>query len=165
MSVAIRGRFNDVGEYATFNDGSGCKVQKSKAKECDINRIVAKYKKTGILGDPAHTRKPVFADCTLVGDYHAMQNVVKDADRAFMSLPPAVRSRFGNDPARAYDFVSKTENTEEAVKLGLLPKSALPKVVADPNDPEKVVVKEGDKSPAQASDPQPEKVKDEKPAQ
>ena len=94
------GRNSSVGKFATINDGSGCKVQKSKAKDCDINAIMRKYKRTGILGDPCHTRKPFFADVVLKGDYHVMQNVVKDADRAFMSLPPAVRSKFGNDPAR-----------------------------------------------------------------
>lgn len=155
MCAFISGRFNEVGKYATINNGVGCKVQKSKAKDCDINRIVAKYKRTGVLGDPAHTKKPFFADCRLVGDYHVMQNVVANADRAFYSLPAVVRAKFGNNPAKAYDFVSKDENTEEAVKLGMLPKSALPKRVSDPNDPTKGIDVPGPKSPAQESDPQP----------
>lgn len=156
MSPTIpAGRTREVTSHATMNDGKGCKTQQSKKKECDINRIVAKYKKSGVLGDPAHTRQPVFADCTLIGDYHAMQNVVKTADRHFMSLPPALRARFNNDPARAYDFVSKPENKEEAVKLGLLPETVLDKTVPDPVDPiNKGVVEPGDKVPAQDSDPQ-----------
>lgn len=150
----MQGRFNNVGKYATFNDGMGSKVQKHKKKDCDINNIISKYRKTGVLGDPVHTKTPIFCDCRLKGNYHEMQNIVKNADRAFMSLPPALRAKFENDPARAFDFVSKPENTEEAVKLGLLPKSALSKKVGDPNDSTKSVDKQGEKVPAQESDSQ-----------
>jgi hypothetical protein len=159
QTVMPAGRLRPVSKFATINDGSGCKTQKSKAKDCDINRIVAKYRKTGILGDPAHTRKPFFADVVLKGNYHAMQNMLTAADRAFMSLPAALRARFGNNPAAAYDFISKAENTKAAVEMGLLPKSAIKSVKSndDPSNPNKTKkVPNPDAAPALNSDPQPE---------
>lgn len=154
--VTTPGRFNQVGQYA-LNTGEGnCKVQQHKKKQCDINKIIAKYKKTGVLGDPSHKRKPIFADCTLYGDYHAMLNTVTNANRAFMSLPADLRKKFNHDPAQAYDFVSKPENLKEACDLGLLPESCRPKVVTDPLDPTKTVEQPGETKPAQNSDAQPQ---------
>lgn len=139
VQIVKSGRYCNVGKFALIcNDAS--KAQQHKKKECDINRIMDKYAKTGILGNPydmKNARKPIFADFTMQGDYHAMLNTITNANKAFMSLPPQLRQKFENDPKKAMDFVSDRANTMEAVRLGLVPKSVLPRLVVDPVDPAK----------------------------
>lgn len=86
--------------------------------ECDINRIWAKYMKTGVL-DHVKSIEGVFGDFTDAKDYQESLNAINAAGEAFMSLPSDVRTRFENDPARLMDFLSDSSNLDEAVKLGL----------------------------------------------
>lgn len=135
------GRCNSVGKYALKFTKSNTKVQQHKKEETDINNIVKKYHKTGVIGNPLDStpRKPMFGDFSIQGSYHEMLNTIKSADNAFLSLSANVRKRFENDPQKALEFVAKRENTMEAVKLGLLDKSALPMLMEDPNDIDKRV--------------------------
>ena len=50
------------------------------------------------------------------------------AQQSFDSIPSEIRDRFNNDPKLLIDFLSKEENMEEAVKLGL---RAYPEQVPD----------------------------------
>lgn len=94
--------------------------------ECDINRIVRRFIKTGQI--PRGRPGAAFGDFTGVGDFQAMQNKVLAARVAFMQLPAAVRARFGNDPAQLIEFLGDKANQAEAVRLGLAEK---PEVVPD----------------------------------
>lgn len=137
----LKARYRKPGKTAIYT-GKVCRTQLHKKKECDINYIMDKYAKTGILGNPydmANARKPIFGDFSMEGDYHAMLNTITSANRAFLSLPPRLRQKFDNDPAKALEFVSKRENILEAVKEGILDKKALPKLVRDIVDPSKLI--------------------------
>lgn len=95
-------------------------TKQSFKDESDVNKIVAKYKKTG---DPSLLMKRtshVYADVSDVPSYQDALEVVRQAEETFMALPSAVRSRFNNNPAELLDFISKKENIEEGIKLGLL---------------------------------------------
>lgn len=108
------------------------RTHQSFAKECDINNIMSKYRKTGYFVDAAKPnphRLPNFGDFSGVGDFQSVMNTVVEAQNAFMRLPAAVRSRFSNNVADAVVFVSDPVNLEESVKLGLLPADA-PEYVA-----------------------------------
>ena len=48
---------------------------------------------------------------------------IEQAQQGFEQLPSAVRARFKNDPMELVAFVGDNRNAEEAVKLGLLPRS------------------------------------------
>jgi len=111
---------------------SRCK--KSFQSECDINRIVARARKTGYLIDPAiiSDRQAVFMDCSKV-DFMDMLNRVNVAQRAFDALPSDVRSKFDNDVAKLLDFVADPANEAVAIDLGLLPKKVVP--VEEPAQP------------------------------
>ena len=68
-------------------------------KECDINNIMANWKRTGVISHGTHI-PPKFEDLTAVpGDYHTSMNEILAADELFMALPSAVRKKFGNDPS------------------------------------------------------------------
>lgn len=86
----------------------------------DINKIMARYEKTGVLLDGTGIlRQPNFGDFSELKDYHTMLSVVRNAERVFATLPANVRIRFKNDPQELIDFLKDDKNTAEAVKLGL----------------------------------------------
>lgn len=91
----------------------GCKEQ------CDINNIIAKYKKTGVL-PVGRNSMPQFGDFTDVQEYQDSMNKLISANDAFMQLPSGIRKRFGNDPALLIEFCADSKNYDEALKLGLV---------------------------------------------
>lgn len=103
--------------------GPGKTLQSFK-NECDINRIMKRYQQTGVI-DHINRAQPRFGDIE-VYDFQESMNIVLEAEARFAALPSEVRDRFGNDPARLLDFVSKPENAQEAVKLGLLDAPPMP---------------------------------------
>lgn len=101
----------------TFFTGAGRTKQSFKA-ECDINTIIDRYLKTGVL-EYANKNEPRYGDVTGIEYQDAMQKVAA-AKTLFNELPAGVRDRFDNEPALFLDFVQDDANREEAEKLGLL---------------------------------------------
>lgn len=104
-------------------------VQPSQAIQSEkegttIDYYLRKYASTGVLGDPESAMNMQFGDFTDAPDFETAQNRVVQASLYFDNLPAKLRDRFGNDVREMMAFLSKEENHEEAVKLGLL--EALP---------------------------------------
>lgn len=99
-------------------------TQQQFKDEADINNIMARYQKTGVLVDPLTqtTRKPMFDDFSELGDFRDHQQAVIDAQEMFMQLPSRLRARFQNDPAELLQWLSNPANKEEAMELGLMTK-------------------------------------------
>lgn len=96
------------------------RTRQSEANAADINQIMQKYVRTGII--PVSDRQGFFADVSQMGDYRtAMDNVMK-ADKFFMQLPAEVRAKFDNDPAKFLDVCADESRRDELVELGLLEK-------------------------------------------
>lgn len=93
-------------------------TRQSEAGATDINKIMAKYEKTGVL--PHTNRQQFFADVSTMGDYRTALDNIRTADEAFMELPAQLRARFENDAAIFLDFCSDPTNREEMVNLGLI---------------------------------------------
>lgn len=89
----------------------------SEAENCDINVIVDRFEKTGIL--PSMTSTPVYGDFSTVVSFQDAQNAVIAAQSAFMSLPAKIRKEFDNDPAKFLDFVDDPANADKLVEMGL----------------------------------------------
>lgn len=108
-----------VSPAVSFSDPS--MADRSQQQDCDINRIMERYRETGVLVDPLHpaTAKPMFGDFTDLPDYQACLDAVIAADEAFGALPSSVRTRFENNPQKLIDFLNDESNFDEAVKLGL----------------------------------------------
>jgi phage internal scaffolding protein len=85
--------------------------------ECDINRIMMQYGKTGELPQIAGA---VFGDFQSTQTYHDMQNTLIEAQSAFKTLPAGIRAEFNNDPAQVIDFLNDPANREKAIELGLV---------------------------------------------
>lgn len=86
--------------------------------ECNINRIMDRYQKTGLL-DHVQQYAGKYGDFAGVQDYQSSVNQVLEAQEAFMTLPSSVRKRFDNDPGAFLEFVMDASNLEEMVSLGL----------------------------------------------
>jgi len=116
----IRTAFNKAPRAARIPAGESAAQQNFK-NDADINTIVSRYRKTGILGNPNATRRPQFGDYTSI-DFLEMRNQIASMDQMFASLPARLRSRFQNDPYQLIRWMEDSNNKEEAEKLGLLPK-------------------------------------------
>lgn len=100
-----------------FFTGEGRTKQSFKA-ECDINTIIDRYLKTGVM-EFTQKNEPRYGDVTGLDYQNAMQ-IVAGAKSLFNELPAHVRDRFDNEPALFLDFVQDPANTDEARELGLL---------------------------------------------
>lgn len=98
------------------------RTQQHFKKETNINSILKKYKKSGLLTDPLikPTVYPQFGDFTDVVDFQTMKNKMIQVQNYFNSLPVEIRNKFGNDPHNLMEFMNNDENKEEAIKLGLI---------------------------------------------
>lgn len=103
-----------------FPEDEKRRTKSSMKDECDVNVIVRRYLKTGVVSHVSG-RAPQFADVSGVGDWKSAMDEIAGARQWFEHLPSEVRNRFRNDPAQCLDFLADDENREEAVKLGLLP--------------------------------------------
>lgn len=92
-------------------------VKQSFKEECDINRIMSKYHKTGVISWLAK-HEGQYADVTGF-DFLDSMNTIAKANEMFADLPSKVRGRFGNDPARFLEFMHDPDSLEESYKLGL----------------------------------------------
>lgn len=94
------------------------------AEECDINNIMERYEKTGVL--PEATRQLLYGDFSDVGSFQEAQDIVLLGRAQFDALPARVRDRFGNDPAKFLAFCEDESNRDEMITLGLIDKPEAP---------------------------------------
>lgn len=89
------------------------------ADECDINKIMARYKRTGVLPEFAQKAAARFGDFSQVPTFTEMQEKIIAANELFLALPAAVRKQFDNDPGQFIAASESQEGRELLVKLGL----------------------------------------------
>ena len=135
-SPFLRTPYNYDLDAASNESGLHCEdatlTQQHFKDECDIKNILRQFTLTGVL--PGAPLSPRYGDFTGIGDYHSALNQVIAAENEFMALPAQIRSRFDNDPAKLIDFLEKSENKEEAIKLGLVNPVVLPQVAEEPQE-------------------------------
>mgnify|MGYP000064304778 CR=1 FL=1 len=95
-------------------------TQQSMAAETDINRIMKRYEKTGLL-EHVNNYQGDYGDFTAAVDYHTALNQVMAARDMFMSLPASIRGEFANDPGLFLDFVEDPANRAKMEEMGLVP--------------------------------------------
>lgn len=118
--MRIRKQFNDgycSRDYSTQLE-SGCITQQNLKDKCDVNKIISRYVKTGVM-DHIKENKPFYGD--VVGfDYRDAQDKVLRAQSAFNALPANVRKLMDNDPAKFVEWMSSTDDLELKQELGLV---------------------------------------------
>lgn len=96
------------------------------AAECDINTLMARYERTGVL--PLRSGEPQYLDLTeMPPDLMSALAVMDAAERSFMDLPATVRREFDNDPVKFVEYASDRANIDQMREWGL----AAPAPVAD----------------------------------
>lgn len=114
----------DYQSVCSYVDESGESfVQQSDYDRSDINLIVERFIKTGILESVKQTNG-FYGDFSEITDYHSALQMVQHAEESFMTLPATLRARFDNDPGAFLDFVSNPANEQEMAELGLLNEEA-----------------------------------------
>lgn len=93
------------------------KTKQAFKDECDINNILRKFQKTGLL-EHAREHKGQYGDFAEV-DFHQAMNTVRAAEAMFLSVPANIRKKFNNDPGEFLQFVNNEKNREEMYELGL----------------------------------------------
>lgn len=101
-------------------------------KSCNINSIMAKYQKTGLI-DHINTHQGKYGDVS-GADFKAAQDLVAEQKSIFYELPAHVRAEFDNDPTEYLDLVMTDEGVEQLAAI-LNPKPDDPD--PDENDPPK----------------------------
>lgn len=129
MGEKVSERGNGSRRVVQVCDGPS-RTEQHHANEVDINKIVSRYQKTGVM--PLRDGRPSYGDFAGISDYHSACEAVREAERGFMTLPPDLRKRFKNDPGELVAFLADEGNRDEAVELGLVKRveSDEPPVVA-----------------------------------
>ena len=116
--IIVSRRANGTKRVVTIN-AHDSRAQQQFKKDCDVNLIIAKFKKTGTVTHVRNAAAGVYADMTDAPSYQEALQTVINAERAFEEVPAKIRERFNHDPALMMEFLSQKENDEEAIKLGL----------------------------------------------
>lgn len=107
----------------TFNTGSETLVKQAHKAECDINNILAQYKRTGIITHVRNTGVR-YEDLPDEIDFQTALHIVRDAEEAFLALPASVRERFQNDPAQLLAALHDPARESDLADVGIITKAA-----------------------------------------
>lgn len=129
MNVVYKRDVGRNGVKLMFHDECGEPLEEVKTKqefleECDINNIIARYRKTGVLPN-------TFGDIGSYGDFSEVtcfQDAmikIQDAEDMFMSLPAGIRSKFDNDPGKFLEFADNPENQDKLVEMGIISRESV----------------------------------------
>jgi len=129
--------------HQTVIEGKSMTKQSMK-DECDINNIVKKYDRTGVLTH-VNTYEAQYGEVSAQDFLEAML-IVKEAENMFQSLPSEVRSRFDGDPAKFLEFMDNPDNIDEMVELGLAE-------YQEQDEPVEVIIREPEPSSKPAETP------------
>lgn len=113
-------------------------------KDCDINRILGQFRKTGTI---AHLAKyqGQYGEFTEM-DFTEAMLFIKDTEEMFYSIPANIRAKFDNDPAKFVDFATDENNIAQMREWGLAPAQRVSeRVTPDSRPPETA----GEAEPAQ----------------
>lgn len=117
-----------------------CTREEGKTKQefqpdTDINKIIARYKRTGVLPSTGRDALAQYGDVSQVPDFQAMHDKVMAANEAFNTLPAKLRKEYGNDAGQFLAALQGPEGDKLAIELGLKDEPVIDKSGGD--DPPK----------------------------
>lgn len=115
-----------IGKYSekvkqVLTDFEPTRTKQSQKDECDINNILKKYKRTGVISAKIK-ENPLYGDYSTVTDFRDSVEIILKAQNQFDALPSHIRERFANSPEKFLVFCHDEKNVDEMVKLGLATK-------------------------------------------
>ena len=93
-------------------------AKQSFKNECDINQLMRKYQKTGVI-EHLNTHQGDYGNFIGFEDYQISLNRILEAEDAFSTIPSEIRNKFSNDPAKFLEFVQNPANLAEMQEMGL----------------------------------------------
>lgn len=87
-------------------------------EECDINRIVEQFTRTGIVTHVAQ-KEGQYGDAPSF-TYHESMNALLEAGAAWEAVPQEIRDHCANDPQELLNIIEDPARVNEARSLGLL---------------------------------------------
>ncbi len=94
-------------------------TKQSMKDETDINFILRKYAKTGLITHTAKHKGDYGEFDTF--DFQEAMNFIIDAQETFDSLPSKIRKQFDNSPHAFVEFATNPDNLPEMQRMGLAP--------------------------------------------
>ena len=107
---------NEEQPRPTIDTGPGL-TKKAMKNETDINFIMRKYKKTGIINF-VNENKGDFMEVPEI-DFQQAMETIKHGENLFSKMPSDLRKEFKNDPGVFLQFVHDPKNTDRMIELGL----------------------------------------------
>jgi phage internal scaffolding protein len=107
------------------------RTNQSFKDQCDVNLIIAKYRKTGEITHVRNVAQGSYMDCASVPEFQEAQNIIARANSLFADVPANIRAHFDHSPEKFFAFLQDDKNAEEAIKMGLATKRPAPKPNAD----------------------------------
>lgn len=131
----VRTRFNTSYTPPAYKPGES-KTQQHQFEQSDINALVARFTRAGM--SPAGNQPGNFLDLVSapLDNLLDAELLLKQAHDSFMGLPSATRMAFGNNAPAMVAWLQDPQNHPQAVQMGLLPASVLPKAPEAPKAPE-----------------------------
>ncbi len=94
-------------------------TEQSHKQACNVNCIMAKYQKTGVI-DHIKIHGPQYMDVPAI-DYREAMEIVANSNSMFEELPSRARLHFDNSPEKFLEYVQDPNNDHEKLhELGLL---------------------------------------------
>lgn len=95
-------------------------AQQQFKDECDINKIMAKYQKSGLVTHVAQYQGR-YDDFTVLPDFKTALDTMNEAQAMFLTIPSDIRAQFENDPGKFVEFATDPKNLDQMRDLGLAP--------------------------------------------
>lgn len=116
------------------------RTQQSFKDETDINSIMSKYQKTGLI-DHVNEHGAHYGDQPSAVDFHEAMSLVASTNSLFNELPSSTRDYFDNDPSAFLEYVSDEERRDTLVKTKKINQEETeipvpPEPTEAPSDPE-----------------------------
>lgn len=125
-------------------------TEQSHQESCDINNILDRYKKTGVVSDPSVFREQFYGDFADIPDMVGLYTARAKMVQWFEALPSGTRAAFENNPDKLIAAFKDPSKKDLLLQHGFL-KKATPSSVGSPENPSDMTVSPEKKAAAEAS--------------
>lgn len=132
MTIEIKTAYGPKENPVTINN-EVTMTKQSLAANLDVNNIIKRYTKTGILLN-AQNLEAVYGEITSMDLREALEKVSK-ADEMFSQVPSKIRAQFDNDAGAFIDFATNPANIAQMREWGFA--NPEPLRIETPPDPPK----------------------------
>ena len=126
MSIIVRGpRDYDKFDHCGIDCSKPIITKQSFKDECDINNIMMKYIRTGLI-DHVNRYQGRYGDFSDVPDLLNAFDIIEQSEEMFESLPSDIRKEFNNDVVLFLEFAQDPANADKLKDYGLIPDDRTP---------------------------------------